>query len=72
MVLDGQELYILILGHPGGNCLHQEARRRLSLPHWAELEHRTSKPTSTVTHILQHGHIYSNLLTLPNKCHSMD
>ena len=31
------------------------ARRRLSLPHWAELEHRTSKPTLTVTHFLQ-GH----------------
>jgi hypothetical protein len=42
------------------------ARRRLasvgrqegagSLPHWVELEQKTSKPTPTVMHFLQQGH----------------
>ena len=48
------------------NFIPQTARRRLSLPHWAELEHRTSKPTPTVTYILQQGHTYSNKTTFPN------
>jgi hypothetical protein len=45
--------------------LKKAARRRLSStgsqeegldPHWAELEHGTSKPTPTVMHFLQQGH----------------
>jgi hypothetical protein len=28
-------------------------RRRWTLLYWVELEHRTSKPTTTVTHFLQ-------------------
>jgi hypothetical protein len=33
------------------------ARRRLSLPHWIELEHQEpSEPAYTVTHLLQQDH----------------
>ena len=38
---------------PGGDCLQQAIKRRLSLLHWEELEHKeTSKPTYTVAHFL--------------------
>ena len=37
-----------------------------SLPHKAEPEHRTSRPTYTVTHVLQQGHTYSNKATPSN------
>jgi hypothetical protein len=41
------------------------SRRRASLLYWAELEHRTSKPTPTVMYFLQ-GHTYTNKATLSN------
>jgi hypothetical protein len=47
-----QEFYILILRQPRGDWLLQVTRSRLLIPHWMELDHRTSKPTPTVTHIL--------------------
>lgn len=34
--------------------------------HWAGLKHRTSKPTSPVTHFLQQSHTYSNKATPPD------
>jgi len=37
--------------------LLQVSGRRVPSTHWTELEHRTSKPTPTVTHFLQQGHI---------------
>ena len=48
-------------------CLDPIAgRRSLSLPHWVELEHRTSKPKPRMTHFFQQGHKYSNKAIPPN------
>jgi hypothetical protein len=45
----------------------EAARRRLSTPHWVELEHlKPQSPASTVTHLLQQGHTSSNKATPPN------
>jgi hypothetical protein len=47
--------------------LPQAARRSVFSPlYWAELEHRTSKPISMVTHIILQGLTYSNTATPPN------
>ena len=53
---DSWTFYISIQRQPGG----------ASLPPWMELEHRTSKPTPTVTHFLQQSHTHSNTATAPN------
>ena len=36
------------------------------VPHWAELEHKTLKPTSTVTHFFQLGQTLFNKFTTSN------
>ena len=46
-----QEFYILNQNQQGDSLLQAAGGRSLS--HWVELEHRTSKPTLTVTHFLQ-------------------
>jgi hypothetical protein len=46
--------------------LCQRAARRLSLLHWAELEHRTLKPALRMTYFLQQGHTYFKKDTPPN------
>jgi hypothetical protein len=53
MALEEPEFYILIHSRPGEDYLLQTARRRVSLLRWAEHEHRSSKPTSTVPAFLQ-------------------
>jgi hypothetical protein len=65
MVLEDLRVLHLYPKIAGGDCLLQAACRR-SLPHWVELEHRTSKLTPTVAHFLRQGHTHSNKAIPPN------
>ena len=59
------EFYNLILRQPGRDCLLQTARKGF-FPHWVEFKHKTSRPTSTATYLLQQGHTHSYKATPPN------
>jgi hypothetical protein len=48
----GIRLADMVLEEPRVLHLDLEATRRDYAPSWVELEHRTSKPTPTVTHFL--------------------